>query len=136
MPKSNEPNMNCMPKYVSHVLGKKWVLPILEELSFERKGMGFNMLMEKLKFITPRDLSMLLTQLVSIKLVSKANVKAGKKPAYKITESGDEFYGILKQIKELSAKIKTPKGVKVDCYRTRCVECKYYALDYAEQTKS
>ena len=134
MQKPNDSKQQCMPKYVSHLLGKKWVLPILEELAYEKDGIGFISLFERLKFITPREASLLLSQLVETGIVNKKNIKGSKNSKYSITELGMEFYRTLEKIKGLSSMAyEDSKGV--NCSKTRCIECRYYARDYAGQKR-
>ena len=79
--------MKCSVIDGSHVLGKKWTVPIMQELFFKKKQ-EFNELSRSLN-VTPKILSRRLNELESRGLIEKRQV--GKESSYRLTRKGAEF---------------------------------------------
>jgi len=110
--------MKCSVIDGSHVLGKKWTVPIMQELFFKKKR-GFNELSRSLK-VSPKILSRRLNELESMGLLVKK--QSAKESSYRLTRKGMEFQKIIDNMKEFH--IKWAKTV--DCKDTPCSECTFF----------
>ena len=105
------------------ILGKRWSLLILLELfKGENKQKRFNEIKKGLGDITPKILSLRLSELEEEGLIEK-NINNSKIPIkceYSLTESGEDFIRIIQEIKEwgLKWKFDNPK-----CEATYCKQC-------------
>lgn len=112
---------NCEALPASKMIGKKWTMLILEELSFHQP-MGFNELQEKLKKISSKVLSEQLQELEGIELIHKEKIPA--KPVdlsrYTLTEKGKSLHFIFNQFKEWNSKYGNHNP---NCRDTECATC-------------
>ncbi len=104
----------------SHLVGKKWSIPILEEIALGNFE-GFNKFLAKSKDITPKILSMQLKEMESIGLIAKRGNGATK---YTLTAKGVEFYKIIKSVKKWN--IRWNKASE-KCLKTSCIECPIFS---------
>jgi len=105
------------------IVGKKWSLLILLELyRGEVKEKRFNELKRGLKGITPKILSIRLSELEGQGLISKNidNTNVPIKCEYSLTESGEDFINIIQEIKQWGLRWKFNNPV---CALTYCKHC-------------
>ncbi|MBI4162404.1 MAG: helix-turn-helix transcriptional regulator [Candidatus Aenigmarchaeota archaeon] len=113
--------MPCNVVETSHIIGKKWSVPIIEEIAFGRFD-GFNMVMNKMNDITPRTLSLHLQELEKSGIIKKRSIEASNKgnTRYVLTKKGRELHGIISHIKDWNVKWgKVPEN----CVKIPCTEC-------------
>lgn len=107
--------MRCAVLETSHLIGKKWSIPLLIEIKMG-KFKGFY------KFtisssITPKTLSNELKELTQAGLIEKSD------NAYSLTEKGLELCNAIDEIKKWNIKWNnTPKS----CLGWSCMECGYF----------
>ncbi len=106
--------IQCKALRIARLIGKKWVIPVVEELYYT-KGTCFNDLKSKMKVVTPRELSLLLSNLVSNGFVKKLH--KNNKVIYKLNNNGYKLKQIIDSIKLIS----NDKDNK--CYGKKCLEC-------------
>lgn len=105
------------------ILGKRWALLILLELyKGESKEKRFNELKKGLGGITPKILSLRLSELEEEGLIRKHidNSKIPIKCEYSLTESGEDFINIIQEIKKWGLKWKFDNPA---CVATYCKQC-------------
>ena len=108
--------MQCSVLEITHIIGKKWAVPLLYELRVG-KFQGFYKFTAKTK-ITPRTLSKELTELVKTGLIDKdANGR------YFMTEKGEELCAIVDEIKRWNIKW---NATHENCLRRSCIDCGYF----------
>ncbi|KYC45318.1 MAG: HxlR-like helix-turn-helix [Candidatus Methanofastidiosum methylothiophilum] len=110
------------------IVGKKWSLLILLELyRGKSKEKRFNELKRGLRGITPKILSLRLSELENQGLINKKidNSNVPVKCEYSLTESGEDFIHIIQEIKEWGLKWKFNNNA---CSVTYCKQCEL-ALD-------
>ena len=89
---------------VSHLIGKKWTIPLIEEININ-KANGFNHLSKRLKKPSPKVLSTRLKDLEKIGLIKKSLLKNKiTKTNYELTEKGKELSLIINLIKTWNTK--------------------------------
>lgn len=109
--------MPCPVVESSRIIGKKWSVAILAEIS-SGKFEGFNRFLCSAAGITPRMLSMRLQELERAGLIKRrAN---GKKKIYSITQKGSEIQAIITDIKKWNVRW---GNVPAYCLSTACTEC-------------
>lgn len=116
--------MLCPVKDVSNVLGKKWSIPIVEEIALGR-FCGFNKFLEKAGNMTPRILSERLKELEGAGLIQKKihTINNRSVTEYVITERGKELHGLILELKKWNIKW---NSVPEFCLHTPCTECTHY----------
>lgn len=105
------------------IVGKKWSLLILLELyKGETKEKRFNELKRGLDGITPKILSLRLSELEEEGLIRKKidNTTVPIKCEYSLTESGEDFIHIIQEIKAWGLKWKFDNPT---CAGTFCKQC-------------
>ena len=115
---------NCAIIQVGGILGKKWSIPIIEELFFEKK-IGFNKLQKSMKIISPRILSQRLAQLEKAKLISKKSTQKNNllNSSYSLTKKGKELQQLINQLKQFGIKW---DNVQAQCLETKCSNCEKF----------
>src|SRR3989338_8886457 len=113
--------MPCSVIKTCNIIGKKWSVPIIEEIALGSFG-GFNIVMSKMKSITPRTLSLHLQELEKSGIIKKKSVKKNSKEStsYSLTKKGRELHGIITEIKNWN--IRWSKAPEF-CLTTPCTEC-------------
>lgn len=113
---------NCPVLDCCQLLGKKWVFPIIDTVSFS-PGIRFNSLLKALNGISPKVLSLELKKMKKTGILQNISEKVnGKKNSkYFLTEQGKELWLALKTIKAWGAKWQL---VPAKCENTNCAECK------------
>lgn len=107
----------CRVVESSHVIGKKWAIPVIEEIAFGRFE-GFNRFLSKTRGITPRTLSLQLKELENSGVIAKIN---GQNAAtYRLTKKGLELHGIITEIKKWNVRW---NAVPERCLKNTCTEC-------------
>ena len=97
----------CSVRRSVNFLGKKWTLLILLELyKGKSKWKRFSQIKKNLDNITPKILSTRLKELKREKLIeNRVNIKESPiKSEYKLTEMGEDFIGVIKNIKKWGLK--------------------------------
>jgi len=114
--------MTCPVIESCHTIGKKWSIPIIEEIAFSK--FGFNRFLTQSN-LTPRILSIQLKELEDAGMIKKRFYKrANRKVAeYVLTQKGLELHDIITKIKLWNMKwSKVPDF----CLSTPCTECPKY----------
>ena len=116
--------MGCQVIETTHILGKKWSIPVVEEIALN-KFSGFNNFIAKTG-VTPRVLSAYLKELETAGLIRKkqSSHKNGISTAYVLTKRGSEFHGLIRKLKRLNIKW---NQIPDFCLHTPCSECKKYS---------
>ncbi len=117
--------MPCNVVETSHMIGKKWAVPIIEEIALGRFD-GFNIVMNKMNDITPRTLSLHLQELEKNRIIKKKSVEIDHKEntRYILTKKGKELHDIITEIKQWS--IKWSK-VPDNCLTIACTDCSNFS---------
>lgn len=85
---------------VSHLIGKKWTIPILEEIALSGFD-GFNKFIQRNVPITSAVLSQELKELEAARIIARvASHETSDSTRYILTDRGGELYGILQMLKE------------------------------------
>lgn len=114
--------MGCNVLEASHIIGKKWAIPIVEEIAL-RQFLGFNRFLSKSKNITPRILSSHLKELHQAGLIEKRLRENDSLTEYTLTEKGLEFHRVVTEMKKWNVRW---NNVPELCLRTPCTECAMY----------
>ena len=108
----------CVIYKTMDLIGKKWSLLIILEL-YKNEKMGFNEVKRALEDITPRMLSLRLTDLKKHGLIKSRMINKPIRVEYELTESGKDLIKLVNQIKEWSLKWIYPDE---ECYKD-CKDC-------------
>lgn len=113
--------MPCPVIASSHLIGKKWTIPIIEEIALDKFD-GFNNFLKRAECITPTRLSEQLKELEAEGLIQKMplnnpNVEPTK---YVLTEKGQELHNLIQEIKKWNIKWNDASG---SCLHTSCTDC-------------
>jgi len=109
--------MSCSVLDSAHIIGKKWSLPILEEIAFGNFH-SFNTFIRKSRSITPRVLSNQLKELETAGLIKKD--VSSSTTSYTLTPKGSEFHKLIKKMKKWNVKWNT---VPAYCLQIPCTSC-------------
>jgi len=114
---------NCTVYETADFLGKRWTIVILLELfKGEENKKRYSEIKNSIHGITPKLLSLRLKELEREGLVTK-EIDATQFPVkceYSLTESGMDFFNIIKGIKKWALKWKIDNIV---CEKANCKEC-------------
>ena len=110
--------MDCMISVLTHIFGKKWSLPVFEEIAYGKFD-GFNRFLGRSGNMTPRILSMRLRELEKSGLVRKLS-KVRETDVYTLTERGKELQGIVLEFKKWGVK---HRFAAENCLKSPCTEC-------------
>ncbi len=115
--------MACPVIESSHIIGKKWSIPIIEDIALGKFN-GFNNFLSRL-YVTPRILSMQLRELERSGIIKKRkyNDSSTHTTNYTLTEKGQELHNIINEIKRWNARW---GAVPDSCLSTPCAECSLY----------
>ncbi len=108
----------CVIYKTMDLIGKKWSLLIILEL-YKNEKMGFNELKRSLEDITPRMLSLRLSDLEEHGLIKNRMIKKPIRTEYTLTTSGRDLIKPINEIKEWSLKWIYPNE---ECYKD-CKDC-------------
>ncbi len=116
----------CPTMDLLHIIGKKWSIPILEELYYSRVGLSFNSISNSVRGATQRNLSLSLKELKDASLVYKSETSNGniKHTAYTITDHGRVLVGAINTIKKLGTEW---YGMNPRCKNFNCASCEFFA---------
>lgn len=116
--------MTCPVIESSHIIGKKWSIPIIEEIALDKFD-GFNKFLNKSKNITPRILSKQLKELEKTGLIKKENYNHSNRNVtkYILTQKGLELHKLIIKLKKWNVKW---EHVHESCTQTACTECPKY----------
>ncbi len=110
--------MPCSTLSLTHFIGKKWSIVLLEEIALGKFN-GFNKVLQK-SGLTPKILSAQLKEMETLNLVKRVCLKPAK---YELTERGSEFKKIINQIKAFNNKWDNSEL----CQDRSCLECKNFS---------
>ena len=114
---------SCPVFAVADLLGKKWTLPLLQQIEMHG-GKGFNELMRQMKKVSPKILTERLKALESQQIIKKEiREKDATKIAYYSTEEGKELQKIILSLRAWSEKHN--KSIQ-SCSEKECVACERY----------
>src|SRR3989338_3606588 len=116
--------MPCPVINSSHLLGKKWAIPIIEEIALGKFD-GFNSFLNKFQGITPTRLSEQLKELETENIIQKTalNNPHLEPTKYVLTEKGHEFHRLIQEIKKWNVKW---NEVPYTCLHASCTECERF----------
>lgn len=114
---------SCPTFDVAELLGKKWTLPLLQQIELHG-GNGFNELMRRMKKVSPKIMAERLKALEEQNIIKKESPNTDAlRTAYFITEKGTELQIILLKFREWNQKhCKAIEG----CAEKECVVCENY----------
>lgn len=113
--------MVCRVVESSHIIGKKWSIPVIEEIAFGKFD-GFNKFLARTKDITPRTLSLQLKELEHSGVIAKQNDPDSQNTAtYVLTKKGLELHRIIIEIKKWNVGW---NAVSEKCLKNTCTECR------------
>lgn len=108
---------------VAAIVGKKWTIPLLQEIQLNGDK-GFNHILKRMDKITPKILAKRLKDLESEGLVEKqTNGMKKRATAYAITQKGFELIYVIDKLKQWNTKYSEQD---VDCAKQECVKCELY----------
>ncbi len=113
----------CPTLEVLHVLGRKWAVPVLDEIYFADKHARFNDMESALHPITPRELNLMLSKLVSSGIVEKLNLRG--KTSYALTKRGVLVHDLITDIKRRGAEF---GNGGYNCTDVRCGQCEQFRV--------
>lgn len=116
--------MKCPVAESSRIIGKKWAIPLLEEIAYG-KFLGFNKFLAKSKGLGPAILAMKIKELEKARLIKKLGPDHNNKMAakYELTEKGMELYNLIVEIKKWNIKWNNAPDL---CIQKPCTECPDY----------
>ena len=115
----------CHVFELADIIGKKWTIVLLEEVSINGYR-GFNALLKRMKKISPKILSQRLKQLEDAGIIEKESFVYSNslpKTRYRLTKKGEELHKIIANLKEWSIK---HSNEKLECGKIECVKCDFY----------
>jgi len=118
----------CPILLIAGIIGKKWSIPIIEEIYLSDNKAAFNKILKALKTITPRNLSGCLKELHGRNFVERKSVKENNivYVRYSLTKKGKDLRGLIKDLKEFGFRY-YGKRFK-DCGYTKCSKCGFLYL--------
>lgn len=117
-------NKRCPVFDAADLIEKKWSLEILVQLCKDKaKPKRYSEIKSKLNKVNPRSLSTRLKDLEKHGLIKKKlfTKTFPIKSEYSLTESGKDFFKVIKEIKNWSVKWKNHNDL---CRGIDCVDCK------------
>lgn len=118
-----ESSSACPTHEVADLLGKKWTLPLIEQIKLN-EGIGFNSLMKSMKKISPKILAERLKTLERQEILRKGvRAEESTKTRYALTEKGTELHKLLISFRRWNEK-HCPD--LVGCAKKECVKCENY----------
>src|SRR3989338_378712 len=94
--------MKCPVTDLAHILGRKWSVPLLEEIAVGKFD-GFNSFMARSK-LTPHMLSLQLKEFERGGLISKSKRKDSNRTEYELTGRGKDAHRLVLDMKKLCVK--------------------------------
>ncbi len=118
----------CPTLDLLHLLGKKWTIPVLQELYYSRAMLSFNYLGNTISGATQRNLSLSLKELQDAGLIRKTESVIGraKHTGYAITERGRALINVINAVKQLGV---SWYGMDPRCKNFNCASCEFFAAD-------
>lgn len=112
----------CPVFSAADLVGKKWTIVILEEISLGN-GAGFNKIFTRMKKISPKQLSKRLKELENEGLIEKRVVKKiPVRTSYVLTKKGEDFYKLVIGMKKWNENY----SENINCSKTVCSNCSRY----------
>jgi len=111
----------CSVYNAADLIGKKWTIPLLEELMVNGDK-GFNFISCRMRKISPKILANRLKELENSGIIEKNIVKTTTlRTKYFLTSKGMELYNIVRSMKHWNSKHECRS-----CATNKCVECELY----------
>jgi len=106
---------------IADIVGKKWTIVILQEISFNGEK-GFNHIFQRIGKISPKVLSLRLKDLEKQELIKKELItqEMPVRTKYNLTKKGKELNDIINTMKRWHAKYDTKF---CECSQRECVKC-------------
>ncbi len=113
---------SCPSLAMAHVLGRRWAIPIIEEIRLSRGGTHFNEMRRSLRTITAKSLNHSLEELCSASLVSKTQTSSNgtQSVSYRLTRKGKAVGRFIEEIKGLGTCL---YGIDEGCKSRKCGSC-------------
>ncbi len=123
----------CPTLSMMRLLGKKWTVPVLEELYFSGNKVSFNDLQSSVGGITPRNLSKCLKDLYATSVISKGERWEGNvlHTEYALTKKGEAVAGVIKKAKEVGI---CWYGMNSYCKYIKCSACNVFGKPSAKSS--
>ena len=117
-------NVETCPTFaVADLLGKKWTLPLLQQIELHG-GKGFNELLRRMRKISPKIMAERLKVLEQHSIIKKETVgKDAARTVYGLTQKGRELQAIIIQFRLWSEK---HSNTLAGCAQKECVVCEQY----------
>ena len=114
---------DCSTLDVSHLLGKKWVIPVIEEVYFS-KYVTFSSVLENIRGITKANANNILKDLHREGFLEKKTYSTnGRKHAdYRLSRRGLELRGLVLDIKKVGRRLST-NDTTLECSDMKCSDC-------------
>ena len=114
---------DCPTLSISHLLGKKWVIPVIEEVYFS-KHVTFGSVLENIRGITKANANNILKDLHREGFLEKKTYSTnGRKHAdYRLSGRGLELRGLILDIKKIGRELSTNNTVP-GCGDIKCSDC-------------
>lgn len=113
----------CPTFAVADLLGKKWTLPLLQQVELHGHK-GFNEMLRRMRKVSPKIMAERLKALEQQSVVKKERAaKDLTRTSYALTQKGKELQEILAQLRSWSEKHCTAVA---GCTEKECVMCERY----------
>ena len=114
---------DCAVYSASNLIGKKWTLMILQEIYKGEKWKRYNHIKSQLPQLTPKILSTRLKELEKEGMIAKRvdSSTIPIKSEYSLTNRGDDFIEIIRQIKAWTLKYEDHRR----CKNKDCKKCEF-----------
>ncbi len=114
---------NCPVFEAANLIGKKWSIIMLQEISLNGHK-GFNVLLRRILNIRPKVLSQRLKEFENMGLVKKITRKDKiTRTEYYLTNKGKELSELVRNFKGGNVKY---SNKKMECGKKACAECEFY----------
>ena len=111
----------CSVYNAAGILGKKWTIPLLEELMINGDR-GFNFISGRMRKISPKILSKRLREMENSGIIEKKILQTiPLRTKYFLTSKGTELHNIVQSMKHWNSKHECQ-----NCATNKCVECEQY----------
>ncbi len=116
----------CSVAAAASSFGKKWTIPLLQEIDSHGKE-GFNALLKRLKSIRPKILAERLKSLESAGIIERSIIAKSRpeRTSYQLREKGRDLIKIIMLLKSWNEKYDPDAA---DCTMTSCSDCGRYLI--------
>jgi DNA-binding HxlR family transcriptional regulator len=118
----------CQTLAVAHLLGKRWCIPVLEEIRLSGSA-KFSSMKKSLPGITAKNLSTVLSDLCESRMVEKKQVSFGSSlvEEYTLGSMGEAVCKVVEGMKALGIEW---YGTNQYCKNTKCSGCRLFRQEH------